>query len=90
MRTGQVTGESLRIAVVKRGENPHQGVGFLEDGTMVVVEGGKGRSGERIAVTVTGVELGADAPPIQGASKLRTAAATPNPKITRNKKRNKT
>ena len=33
MRTGQVTGESLRIAVVKRGENPHQGAAFYRDVT---------------------------------------------------------
>lgn len=53
MRTGQVTGESLRIAVVKRGENPHQGVGFLEDGTMVVVDHGARRIGETVETVVT-------------------------------------
>ena len=53
MRTGQVTGESLRIAVVKRGENPHQGVGFLEDGTMVVVDHGARRIGESVETVVT-------------------------------------
>jgi len=53
MRTGQVTGESLRIVVVKRGENPHQGVGFLEDGTMVVVDHGARRIGETVETVVT-------------------------------------
>ena len=53
MRTGQVTGESLRIAVVKRGENPHQGVGFLEDGTMVVVDHGARRIGETVETVMT-------------------------------------
>ncbi len=53
MRTGQVTGESLRIAVVKRGENPHQGVGFLEDGTMVVVDHAARRIGETVETVVT-------------------------------------
>ena len=53
MRTGQVTGESLRIAVVKRGENPHQGVGFLEDGTMVVVDHGARRINETVETVVT-------------------------------------
>ena len=53
MRTGQVTGESLRIAIVKRGENPHQGVGFLEDGTMVVVDHGARRIGETVETVVT-------------------------------------
>lgn len=53
MRTGQVTGEHLRIALVKRGEAAHQGVGFLEDGTMVVVDHGSARVGETVETVVT-------------------------------------
>jgi uncharacterized protein YacL len=53
MRTGQVTGEQLRIAIVKRGENPHQGVGFLEDGTMVVIDHGAGKIGLTVETVVT-------------------------------------
>jgi uncharacterized protein YacL len=53
MRMGQVTGEHLRIAVVKRGETQHQGVGFLEDGTMVVIDHGAGRIGETVETIVT-------------------------------------
>jgi uncharacterized protein YacL len=47
-------GDPLQLKIVRDGKEADQGVGYLEDGTMVVVEGGKGRSGERIAVTVTG------------------------------------
>ncbi len=47
-------GDGLQLKIVRDGKEADQGVGYLEDGTMVVVEGGKGRSGERIAVTVTG------------------------------------
>jgi len=47
-------GDGLQLKIVRDGKEADQGVGYLEDGTMVVVEGGKGRGGERIAVTVTG------------------------------------
>ena len=34
-------GENLEVRIVKPGEEPGQGVGYLDDGTMVVVEGGR-------------------------------------------------
>jgi len=48
-------GENLRINIVKEGENPDQGIAYLEDGTMVVVEGGKKYIGKEIEVAVTSV-----------------------------------
>jgi uncharacterized protein YacL len=33
-------GEELRVRVIQEGKEPGQGVGFLDDGTMIVVEGG--------------------------------------------------
>ena len=48
-------GESLRINVIKEGENPNQGVAYLEDGTMVVVERGKKHIGKEVQVIVTSV-----------------------------------
>ena len=48
-------GESLKINILKEGENPNQGVAYLEDGTMVVVEGGKKYIGKEIDVLVTSV-----------------------------------
>lgn len=48
-------GETLRINVVKEGENPNQGVAYLEDGTMVVIEKGKRHIGKEVEVTVTSV-----------------------------------
>ena len=48
-----IPGESLRIEVVKRGEAPKQGVGYLPDGTMVVVEEAGELVGREITVTVT-------------------------------------
>ncbi|MFM8874099.1 MAG: PIN domain-containing protein, partial [Phycisphaerales bacterium] len=52
MRPGQASGDGMRIELVKRGEAPHQGVGFLEDGTMVVVDHGAGRVGSSVDVVV--------------------------------------
>ncbi len=48
-------GESLRISILKAGENPNQGVAYLEDGTMVVIEGGKKHIGKEMEVLVTSV-----------------------------------
>lgn len=48
-------GEEMDVLVVKDGKESGQGVGFLEDGTMIVVEGGKKYLGETIHVIVTSV-----------------------------------
>ncbi|HXZ99305.1 MAG TPA: PIN domain-containing protein [Candidatus Binatia bacterium] len=49
------SGESLAITIVKEGKEPHQGVGYLDDGTMVVVEGGRDHLDRQLQVTVTSV-----------------------------------
>jgi len=46
-------GEELRVMVIKEGKEPHQGVGYLDDGTMIVVENGRRLIGETIEVNVT-------------------------------------
>ena len=48
-----VPGDPLSVRLVKPGEEPDQGVGYLEDGTMVVVENGRGRIGHTVDVSVT-------------------------------------
>lgn len=48
-------GESLKVKVIKPGEEVGQGVGYLDDGTMVVAEGGRERIGEVVDLTVTSV-----------------------------------
>ena len=40
-------GETMKVRIVKPGENMGQGVGYLEDGTMVVVEGAREKVGVR-------------------------------------------
>lgn len=46
-------GEALRVKVVQEGKEPGQGVAFLDDGTMVVVEGGSAHIEGELEVTVT-------------------------------------
>ena len=46
-------GEVMPVKVIKAGEGPGQGVGYLEDGTMVVVENGRSRMGQALDVEVT-------------------------------------
>ena len=46
-------GESLHIEVIQEGKEPSQGVGYLDDGTMVVIEDGRDYIGQEIDVVVT-------------------------------------
>ena len=48
-------GEVLRVFVIKEGKESGQGVAYLDDGTMVVVDQGKKAIGKTIEVTVTSV-----------------------------------
>ena len=48
-------GESLEVQLVKPGEEPGQGIGYLDDGTMIVVEGGREHLGKAVKVAVTSV-----------------------------------
>jgi len=48
-------GEAMAVKIIKPGEEPGQGVGYLDDGTMVVVEQGRGRIGEVVDIAVTSV-----------------------------------
>jgi uncharacterized protein YacL len=48
-------GERIEVRIIKTGEEPGQGIGYLEDGTMVVVESGRDRINQTIPVAVTSV-----------------------------------
>jgi len=50
------TGESMKIKIQRYGKEPNQGVGYLEDGTMVVVNGGGDFISECINVQVLSVK----------------------------------
>lgn len=46
-------GEQMKIKIIRPGEEAGQGVGYLEDGTMVVVEGGRDAIGKTVDIAVT-------------------------------------
>ncbi|MDD6793883.1 MAG: PIN/TRAM domain-containing protein [Clostridiaceae bacterium] len=50
-----IPGEEMTVEVVKDGKESSQGVAYLDDGTMIVVEGGKKYIGDKIDVVVTSV-----------------------------------
>lgn len=55
LRTVTSAGDVLTVALTKPGKEAHQGVGYLEDGAMLVVEGGSTHIGQTVEVTVTSV-----------------------------------
>jgi uncharacterized protein YacL len=55
MKPAFLPGDSLRVSVIQEGKEPGQGVAFLDDGTMIVVEGGIRHMGRELDVTVTRV-----------------------------------
>ncbi len=48
-------GEEMRVLLLKEGKDSNQAIGYLDDGTMVVVENGRRRINDEVEVTVTSV-----------------------------------
>ena len=48
-----IAGEVIQVLLLKEGKEPNQGVGYLDDGTMVIVEDGKSYIGSTLNVEVT-------------------------------------
>ena len=48
-------GEAMKVFILKEGKEANQGVGYLDDGTMVVVDNAKRHIGRNIEITVTSV-----------------------------------
>ena len=48
-----IAGEVIQVLLLKEGKEPNQGVGYLDDGTMVIVEDGKPYIGSTLNVEVT-------------------------------------
>lgn len=46
-------GETMRVRIVKPGEEADQGIGYLDDGTMIVVEGARSKIGRDVILSVT-------------------------------------
>lgn len=50
-----MSGEVLRVNIIKKGTEKDQGVAYLDDGTMIVVDHGAGKVGEELEVEVTSI-----------------------------------
>ena len=55
MKSVALPGEAMLVKLVKPGDQIGQGIGYLEDGTMVVVEQGRSHLGQEVQITVTSV-----------------------------------
>ena len=55
VKTVTLPGEDMEIKVIQEGKEKNQGVGYLEDGTMVVIEGAQGMLGQTVKVGVARV-----------------------------------
>jgi uncharacterized protein YacL len=53
LRPSYLPGDTIEIKIRKEGKEPSQGIGYLEDGTMVVVETGSSYVGGEVRVVVT-------------------------------------
>lgn len=53
LRPTVLAGEERAVQVLRPGDEAGQGVGYLQDGTMVVVEGGRTHIGESVTIVVT-------------------------------------
>ena len=55
LKAAVMPGETLRVRVLREGKEEDQGVAYLEDGTMVVIEGGRNRVGDEVLVEVSSI-----------------------------------
>jgi uncharacterized protein YacL len=78
LKSVALPGEMMTLRVVKPGDQIGQGVGYLEDGTMVVVEHGRSMIGQEVAITVTSVLQTPAGRMIFGRIEGRPAAAAPS------------
>jgi len=53
LKTVTLPGETMEVKIVRAGEEENQGIGYLDDGTMIVVEQGRGHIGETVVFSVT-------------------------------------
>ena|SRR2546421_7580857 len=55
LRPAVLPGESMRVLILREGKEANQGVAYLEDGTMVVVDGARKFTNRNVDITVTSV-----------------------------------
>lgn len=55
LRPNLLPGETLLVSIIREGNQSGQGVGYLDDGTMIVVENGRSNIGDTLNVVITQV-----------------------------------
>lgn len=55
LKPAVLPGEEMTIQVIRDGKEQGQGVGYLDDGTMIVIDGGRGHIGKTVTINVTSV-----------------------------------
>ena len=53
LKTVALPGEAMKVRIIKPGEEAEQGIGYLDDGTMVVVEGARNKIGRELVISIT-------------------------------------
>jgi uncharacterized protein YacL len=53
LKTIALPGETMKVKIIKAGEEAEQGIGYLDDGTMVVVEGARNKIGRDLVISIT-------------------------------------
>jgi uncharacterized protein YacL len=53
LKTIALPGEHMQVRIIKPGEESEQGIGYLDDGTMVVVEGARNKIGRDVLISIT-------------------------------------
>ncbi len=48
-----IPGETMEVKIIKPGEEAEQGIGYLDDGTMIVVEGARNKIGRNLLISIT-------------------------------------
>ncbi|MCK4999646.1 MAG: TRAM domain-containing protein, partial [Anaerohalosphaera sp.] len=53
MKTITLPGEPMDLKIIRAGDEANQGIGFMDDGTMVVVEGARDKIGDFVHISIT-------------------------------------
>ena len=55
LKASVLPGEEMTVTVIKEGKDPNQGIAYLDDGTMIVIDKGRAHINQRITVMVSSV-----------------------------------
>jgi uncharacterized protein YacL len=77
LRPITLPGETLKIKILQKGSNREQGVGYLDDGTMIVIEGAARFVGQEVPVTVTRMHQTVAGKMVFGQVRMRQARPAP-------------